>query len=150
MTALTISRKKDMPDLLASQVADNEQLRHWALVYVGPGGVGLLAVFGLLGELIASASRSWFYVGLTDRRLLLIDKRSAEVSSFKLEEVNTLIFSRSGGWLSSSVPGLLQVDLIDRTLELKAKQKQHWQSAKQMAAAFKQLKLTAAGRPQVP
>jgi hypothetical protein len=118
----------------------DERLVGYSKGYIGPGGAGVTAAFGLIGEAIASPFRKWYHIGLTDKRLVLVPKgRRDETTSYSLADVLSLAYVRKGGWISSTtVPGILRLQLDSETLEIKAKGKHWWKHAEEMAAAFNQ------------
>jgi len=110
---------------LQNALEKDESLMEYTKGYIGPGGAGVVAAFGLIGEAITSLFRQWYYVGLTDKRLLMIPKgRRGKTTSYPLADVLSLTYTRKGGWISSTtVPGILRVQVHDEALSIKAKGK---------------------------
>jgi len=59
--------------LLAPLAPPGETIQAFTFGYVGPGRTGAILLFGALGDAVINARRrKWYYIGLTERHLLLI------------------------------------------------------------------------------
>ncbi|MDY7075794.1 MAG: hypothetical protein SXV54_02610 [Chloroflexota bacterium] len=133
------SEERRIREKLGGLLEANESLIVYTKGYIGPGGTGIAVTFGLIGEAVASLLRQWYYVGLTEKRLLLVpEDQQNKATSYALGDVLSLTYARKGGWISSTtVPGILRIKLRDEALEIKAKGKKWWRYAEEMASIFK-------------
>ncbi len=65
--------------VLAPTVPAGEALQMVTYGYVGPGHANAMIFFGAMGDAIINAPRrTWYYVGLTDRHLILLQVKNRE------------------------------------------------------------------------
>jgi hypothetical protein len=70
-------QEKKAVSTLSPAVPAGEPLQMVTYGYVGPGRSGAIFLFGALGDAIINAPRrKWYYVGLTDRHLILLQVKN--------------------------------------------------------------------------
>jgi hypothetical protein len=102
-------------EIITQHLQPGETLQHFTWGGVG-SSTALHMAFGLLGALIARNTQQSYFVGLTDRRLVLVKakgfKPTSEAHSISLEDIKGMKYSR--GLYS----GVLKIQLVADKLEI--------------------------------
>jgi hypothetical protein len=135
----------DNQKLLENHLDAGETLIEFTRGHIGGAGMEWIVVLGLLGRwLFNKFFANWHAIGLTDQRLLLVQKKDgALVHAFALAEVNSVTYARDAGWVSSTMPGMLKIDAGGEKIEVEIQGKRWWEQAELIPLRFKDAKKKA-------
>ncbi len=112
--------EKEALAVLAPAVPAGEAVQMVTYGYTGPGHAGAMLAFGALGDAIVNAPRrTWYYVGLTDRHLVLLQVKNQKPTGVQQVlgrgDVQQIAYSR--GALEPKLVITLPVEVMELRFE---------------------------------
>lgn len=121
----------EVRDAIASHLAPNETLREFTWGKTEGSISTAYFLFGALGSAMTGRNEPGYFIGLTDRRLVLMEVKgntpTGEVLSISIGDIKGLQYRSSGA------TGNLNVHLAADTLQLLFDKRPWWPRAKHMA-----------------
>ncbi len=112
-------QEKPIREALEQYLGEDENLIAVTAGFMNGGGFILLAMLGLFGrKLYNSLFAKKVYVGITNQRLLLVDRKSSEVQEFALNTLKSVDFNNNMSWLSGNIPSKLLLNTNQDNLEI--------------------------------
>ncbi len=104
---LSTRREKQATAMLSSAIPSGEALQMVTYGYLGPGRTGTMLAFGAMGDAIINAPRrKWYYVGLTNRHLILLQVKNKKTTGVQQ------VLSRSDVQQVAYSPGAFETKLV--------------------------------------
>lgn len=118
-------------ELITSHLAPNETLREFSWGTTERSITAAYFLFGALGAALAGQGQRGYFVGLTDKRLVLVEVKgktpTGEVHNVSISDIKGLEYRSSGA------TGNLHVHLSADTLQIIFDKRPWWSRAKNMA-----------------
>ena len=121
----------EVRDSISSHLAPNESLREYTLGTTEGSMSAMYFLFGAIGAALTGQNQPGFFIGLSDKRLILVEvkgkKPTGEVHSISIGDIKGLQYRTSG------TAGYLKVHLSADILDLIFDKRPWWGRAKNMA-----------------
>ena len=129
----------DHQTLVQAHLNAGETLIETTQGHIGGAGMEWILLLGLFGRwLFNQFFANWQVVALTDQRVLMIKRKDGSlVNSWPLADIKSLTYKRDAGWVSSTIPGDLDIRTEGEDVKLEIQGKKWRKQSDLLAHRFR-------------